>query len=67
MTAMLALVSRRAMRVERSGVHLKDIHDRGLMYQVSIIHVRERERGGIEVMDGRAIHKGSGTLGNDLV
>ena len=48
-------------------VHLRDIHDRGLMYQVSIIHVRERERGGIEVMDGRAIHKGSGTLGNELV
>ena len=48
-------------------MHLRDIHDRGLMYQVSIIHVRERERGGIEVMDGRAIRKGSGTLGNDLV
>lgn len=48
-------------------MHLKDIHDRGLMYQVSIIHVRERERGGIEAMNGRATHKGSGTLGNDLV
>lgn len=30
---------------EEKCMHLRDIHDRGLMDQQSIIHVREREKG----------------------
>ena len=63
MTAMLALISRRAMRVERSGFVFAGYSRQ----RVDVSGVRERERGGREAMDGRAIHKGSGTLGNDLV